>query len=270
MTTDAGRFAGDIPGYYDRHMGPVLFADYAAEMARRVAMLAPRRVLETAAGTGIVTRCLRDTLPGDAELVATDFNPPMLEIAKAKFRADEAVAFQPADGTALPFPDARFDAIVCQFGIMFFPDKAKGYREAFRVLAPGGHYFFSVWDSHAHNPSAGIAHAALAAAHPADPPRFWLLPHSLSAIDPIKEGLSEAGFGEVTISVVPLLKKIADLEAFVRGLVYGNPSFTQISERGIDPERLVAAMHAGLRQAVGESGTLKLQAILYCARKPDR
>jgi ubiquinone/menaquinone biosynthesis C-methylase UbiE len=127
MTSDrtSGNFVGSIPDYYDQGLGPVLFADFASEMAKRVSARPVQRVLEIAAGTGIVTRQLRDRLPADAMLTATDLNPPMLEVARSKFRPGERVEFQPADATALPFADACFDAVVCQFGVMFFPDKAK-------------------------------------------------------------------------------------------------------------------------------------------------
>ena len=123
---------------------PIVFVDFATDIAHRAAAWSPARVLETAAGTGVVTRQLRDLLPASAHLTATDLNPPMLEIARAKFRPDEQVDFRPADATALPFPDGNFDAVVCQFGVMFFPDKDKSYREIHRVLAPGGRYLFNV------------------------------------------------------------------------------------------------------------------------------
>jgi ubiquinone/menaquinone biosynthesis C-methylase UbiE len=152
MAGEASGYVGSIPHHYDQNLGPLLFTDYAADLACRIATLNPRRVLETAAGTGIVTRALRDALPANAKLTATDLNAPMLDIAATKFHPSEAVDFRTADATALPFADASFDAIVCQFGVMFFPDKDKSYREAFRVLATGGHYVFSIWDSHYHNP----------------------------------------------------------------------------------------------------------------------
>src|SRR5262249_28598895 len=138
-------------------LGPMIFVDYAADIARRAAACSPARVLETAAGTGIVTRQLRDVLPPSAHVTATDLNAPMLEVARTKFRPSEAVDFRSADATALPFPDGAFDAVVCQFGVMFFPQKDTSYREVRRVLAPGGRYFFSVWDSHRHNPFGRIA-----------------------------------------------------------------------------------------------------------------
>jgi SAM-dependent methyltransferase len=130
MSDRAAKFVGNIPTFYDQGLGPVFFAEFADDIARRVAASAPIRVLETAAGTGIVTRRLRDLLPREAQLTATDLNPPMLEAARGKFRAEERVTFQPADATALPFPDDSFDAVVCQFGVMFFPDKDKAYHEA--------------------------------------------------------------------------------------------------------------------------------------------
>jgi ubiquinone/menaquinone biosynthesis C-methylase UbiE len=123
MTGQAANFTGSIPENYDRGLVPHIFVDYAADLSRRVAALNPRRVLEIAAGTGAVTRQLRDALPAVASLTASDLNPPMLEVAKQKFRAGEDVAFQPADATSLPFADAAVDVVACQFGVMFFPDK---------------------------------------------------------------------------------------------------------------------------------------------------
>jgi len=169
MPSDAS-FVGSIPEHYDRGLGPMVFVDYAADIARRTAVCSPRRVLEIAAGTGIATRRLRDVLPAGAHLTATDLNPPMLEIARAKFRPDEQVDFRPADATTLPFADGSFDAVVCQFGVMFFPDKDKSYREVHRVLAPGGRYLFNVWDGHRHNQFGRIAHEVAGGFFPADPP----------------------------------------------------------------------------------------------------
>jgi ubiquinone/menaquinone biosynthesis C-methylase UbiE len=165
----------------------MIFADYAADIARRTAACGPARVLETAAGTGIVTRQLRNLLPTNVKLVATDLNPPMLEVARSKLRPSERVEFQVADATALPFPDGSFDAVVCQFGVMLFLEKDKSYREVHRVLAPGGRYRFNVWDSPRHNPFGRIAHDVVGSFFPADPPQFYSVPFSYHQIDPIKE-----------------------------------------------------------------------------------
>src|SRR5436309_11211293 len=138
VTSNAASFVGNIPHHYDEGLGPVVFVDYAADMARRVGARPVSRVLETAAGTGIVSRQLRDVLPANAQLTATDLNPPMVEVARTKFQSSEKVDLRSADAMALPFPDGAFDAVICQFGVMFFPHKAKSYQELNRVLAPGG------------------------------------------------------------------------------------------------------------------------------------
>ena len=148
LRDDQSDFVSSIPEHYDRNLGPIIFTDYAADIARRAAAGKPAKVLETAAGTGIVTRALRDHLPAGTRLTATDLNEPMLDVARTKFRAGEQVEFQPADALALPFADGSFDTVVCQFGVMFFPDKDQSYREVYRVLTPGGRYLFNIWDSH--------------------------------------------------------------------------------------------------------------------------
>ena len=141
MTTDAV-FAGSIPSVYDRYLGPVIFEPYAQDLANRLSTLNAERVLETAAGTGIVTRALVSSLAPNVSIVATDLNQPMLDHA-AKAVSSSCVSWQKADAQALPFPDGAFDAVVCQFGVMFFPDKQQAYREARRVLKPGGHFIFN-------------------------------------------------------------------------------------------------------------------------------
>ena len=186
------KFGGSIPQHYDHGLGPIVFVDYAADIAVRAAALKPMRVLETAAGTGIVSRALRDTLAADTQLTSTDLSPQMLEVARAKFAPEERIAFQQADATALPFDDQSFDVVVCQFGVMFYPDKDLGYREVSRVLVPGGHYLFSVWDSHRNNPYSRIAHQVLGTVFPVDPPQFQRVPFSYP-FEPIKDSARRRG-----------------------------------------------------------------------------
>jgi SAM-dependent methyltransferase len=269
MSNDAASFVGNIPQYYDQGLGPIIFADYAADIAQRTAAGNPARVLETAAGTGIVTRKLCDTLPTGVHLTATDLNPPMLDLARNKFRSSEAVAFQPADATALPFADGSFDAVVCQFGLMFFPDKPKSYSEVFRVLAPRGRYLFSVWDSHRHNPFGRITHEVAARFFPADPPQFYNVPFSCHAIDPIKEALIAAGFGDINVAVIRLDKELPDAANFARAAVYGNPLIDQVRARGgVDPDRIVETLAQEFRREFGaDPGRLPLQAMVFSATR---
>ncbi len=268
MSNDAS-FVGNIPEHYDRGLGPLIFVDYAADIARRVAACSPARVLETAAGTGIVTRQLRDLVPAGARLTATDLNPPMLEVARARFRPGEQVDFRPADAMTLPFPDGGFDVVVCQFGVMFFPDKDKAYGETYRVLAAGGRYLFNVWDAHRYNPFGRIAHEVASSFFPADPPQFYKIPFSYHQIDPIKESLIGAGFADINVAIVRLEKEIPDVVLFARGLVYGNPLIDQIKARGgVDPDRIVDALTRALRQEFGaDPGRMPLQAIVFSASR---
>lgn len=264
---DPTQFIGSIPDHYDRGMGPVIFAGPAALAAKRVASLAPARVLETAAGTGIVTRALRDALPPSATIVATDLNGAMLDVSAKKFRPDESVTFQPADACLLPFADGAFDAVLCQFGVMFFPDKDKAYREARRVLAPGGHYVFSVWDAMRHNPFSRVTTEVLHAAFAADPPPFLNTPVGYAAIDPVKASLLAAGFEGLRLDVIRMPGPVADFSAFAGGLVRGSPLVDQIRARGETPEKIERLVEAALRREFGAAGSVPLQFMLYEARR---
>jgi ubiquinone/menaquinone biosynthesis C-methylase UbiE len=270
MAGEASGYVGSIPQHYDRNLGPVLFAEYAADIAHRVARLNPQRVLETAAGTGIVTRALRDALPTAASLTATDLNAPMLDITATKFSPGETVEFCTADATALPFDDGSFDAIVCQFGVMFFPDKDKSYREVFRVLAAGGHYVFSIWDSHRHNPIGRIAHEVIGSFFPSDPPQFQSVPFAYR-FEPIKESLIDAGFAGISAAVLKSQKEVADFATLARGLVYGSPVIDQVEQRGgVDPAHIVDAIVRQYRKAFGDEPTMiPRQAIVLSADKPS-
>ena len=265
MPDNAAQFIGSIPQIYDRGLGPVLFEPYAAVMAERVAALAPARLLETAAGSGIVTRRLRDVLPSQTEIVATDLNAPMLNIARAKFRPDERVAFSPADAQALPFADGAFDAMVCQFGVMFYPDKDKAHREARRVLRKDGHYLFSVWNPPPGTPWLDVVSTALARVFPVDPPTFYHVPFNYAAIDPAKSALQSAGFARIRVDILPVIAPLADIAAFSRAIVFGNPSVEQVRARGVDPERFAAEIEKEMRAAFGAASAMPLEATIFQA-----
>src|SRR3569832_39924 len=193
-------FAGSIPEKYDCHMVPLIFEPYAADMARRVAALSPSAVLEIAAGSGVVTRDLAPRLSKDASYVVTDLNQPMLDYAASRQPPDPRITWRQADALALPFEDAAFDVVCCQFGAMFFPDRVRGYREARRVLKAGGHYIFSVWDRIEENVFADDVTNALARIFPSDPPRFLArTPHGYHDTAAIRRDVEEAGFSRVAI-----------------------------------------------------------------------
>jgi SAM-dependent methyltransferase len=194
MATTDTLFAGSIPELYDTLLVPLIFEPYAQDLARRVAALKPTRVLETAAGTGVVARALAKALPPSCEIVATDLNQPMLDRAAAIGTA-RPVQWQQADAMQLPFDDASFDVVVCQFGVMFFPDKARAYAQARRVLQPGGVFLFNAWDRIEENEFADGVTAALVPLFPADPPRFLArTPHGYHDEAAIARDLAQGGF----------------------------------------------------------------------------
>lgn len=193
-------FAGSIPENYDRYMVPLIFEPFAADMARRAAFLSPAAVLETAAGTGVVTRALAPKLSPGASYTVTDLNQPMLDHAASRQPPDGRITWRQADALALPFEDAAFDLVCCQFGAMFFPDRPSAYREARRVLKPGGHFLFSVWDRIEENVFADDVTNALARIFPDDPPRFLArTPHGYHDKAVIRRELEDAGFSPVVI-----------------------------------------------------------------------
>jgi SAM-dependent methyltransferase len=187
-------FAGSIPQLYDEYFVPLIFEPYAVDLSARTAARRPGRVLEVAAGTGAVTRHLAVDLPAGSAIVATDLNPGMIARAREVGTA-RPVEWQAADAMQLPFADASFDAVVCQCGVMFFPDRAAAYAEARRVLRPGGTFLFNAWDRIEDNELADIVTATLATVFPADPPRFMArTPHGYHDTAAIARDVAAGGF----------------------------------------------------------------------------
>ena len=265
MSKQASNFVGSIPENYDRFLGPRIFHDYADDVARRVLDLGPQRVLELAAGTGVVTRKLRDLLPDDCLITATDLNPPMLVVAESKFQPDERVQFESADATELPYGVSEFDTVVCQFGVMFFPDKQRSYQEVFRILKPGGHYVFNVWGPLRSNPFAEIAHATVTDFFPEDPPGFYKVPFGYNDASTIEKSLAGVGFSDISIEKLDITSEIPSSKEFATGLVFGNPLFEEITSRGGEPDKVCSAVAEALESQLGES--MPLQALVVVAKK---
>jgi ubiquinone/menaquinone biosynthesis C-methylase UbiE len=196
-------FAGSIPEIYDRFLVPLICESYAEDLARRVARIQPQHTLETAAGTGVLTRAMAPRLPADARIVATDLNQPMLDYAAARLPDDSRITWQQADALSLSFEKQSFDAVACQFGVMFFPDRVRGYAEVHRVLRSGGCFFFNVWDRISENDFAEVVTGAMATLFPQDPPCFLArTPHGYHDVEKIREELTVAGFTEILIETI--------------------------------------------------------------------
>ena len=259
-------FSGSIPQLYDRYLGPVLFEPYAADLARRVAAHARGPVLEMACGTGIVTQQLRAHLTPEIEIVATDLSQPMLDYARTKLATLKKVDWRQADIAALPFPDASFAAVVCQFGLMFVPDKQAAFREARRVLGKGGLFAFNVWDGITTIPYAHIAHETLAKLFPADPPQF-LTPFTFNDHEVLRQLLTTHDFGDVHLETVTLEVRSESAKALAIGFVQGSPLSAAIQERGASFEFVVAAVAEALAQHGGAAPFRStLQAVVVTAR----
>ena len=267
---DMTAFTGKIPENYDRHLGPLFFEPYAEDLVARVPVQDGMRILEVACGTGIVTRRLVDKLAGRGTIIATDLNEAMFAHARKGLPRRGDATWRHADGTSLPFETRSFDVVVCQFGVMFFSDKAAGAREAFRVLRPGGLYLFSVWDALEHNPVPRLTHETVSAFFPDDPPMFYTVPFSYHDTAVIESLLREAGFEAVACErVVKEGKSTSAADAAV-GLIDGNPVYGEIMQRR--PEALAdikAAVAARLARELGDQPLrAPLRAIVATGRRP--
>ncbi len=263
-------FVESIPEHYDRYLGPLFFHGFADEMAARLDVWPGMRVLETACGTGIVTERLVARLAGSGSLVATDLNEPMLAYAAAKGLRTEYLEWRQADATKLPFADGSFDAVVCQFGLMFFPDKAAGVREAFRVLKPGGRFLVSVWDRLEDNPAPRITHETVAAFFTSDPPQFYTVPFSLHDATVVTGLLEGAGFFDVQWERLHRVGVSPSAAEAVIGLIEGNPIYLAIMERRASAlADIKAAVATNLAAALGDRPLrCPLRAIFLSARRP--
>ena len=263
-------FAGSIPKIYDEYLVPLIFSHYAADIARRVAALAPSTLLETAAGTGAVTRAVAAALPAGIRYVATDLNEPMLAVAAQRQSEDERMSWRQADATALPFDDAAFDVVCCQFGAMFFPDRIMGYAEAKRVLRPQGTFVFNVWDRIEENVFADEATAVLGKIFPDDPPRFMArTPHGYHDKAAIRTDLERAGFTDISIETLSATSSAPTADHVAIAYCQGTPLRGEIEAR--DASRLQAATEAvaeAIRTRHG-SGPVeaRIQALVITARR---
>jgi ubiquinone/menaquinone biosynthesis C-methylase UbiE len=254
MATTDTVFTGSIPSIYDNCMVPLLFEPYAAVVAERAKPLQPKRILETAAGTGAVTAALHAALP-DAEIIATDLNQPMLDVAASRIRSDK-VSFVAADALQLPFDDSSFDLVVCQFGIMFFPDKVAANAEARRVLREGGRYLLVIWDSIDRNLVTRAAGAAVAKLFPEDDGAFYeRIPFRYHDVAQIEHDLLAAGFDDIELETVELMSRAPSAADAAKGLCQGSPMRAEIEKYGpAARDRATEAAAHALRQFEGPNG----------------
>lgn len=225
-------FSGSIPQLYEQYLVPLIFQAYAEDIASRVTQLQPSAVLEIAAGTGVVTRELAKRLPPDVQIIASDLNEPMLAQAAATATA-RPVEWRQADAMQLPFGEGMFDVVVCQFGVMFFPDKPRAFSEIRRVLRPGGIFLFNVWDRIEDNEFADVVTQSLADMFPDDPPRFLArTPHGYHDVEAITADLAAGGFkGQPSISTLAMRSRADSPRVPAIAYCEGTPLRSEIETR---------------------------------------
>jgi ubiquinone/menaquinone biosynthesis C-methylase UbiE len=258
-------FRGSIPALYDQYLGPMIFSPYADDLAARLADIRHGRVLETAAGTGVVTRALVCALRQDVSIVATDLNQPMLDHASGQLQS-ERVTWRQADAHTLPFADATFEAVVCQFGVMFFQDKPRAFAEALRVLKPGGRFLLNVWDRIEENEFADVVVRSVAALFPDDPPLFLArTPHGHHDAAALEAQLRAAGFRTTSVETVARESTAPSALSVAVGYCQGTPMRNEIEGHGPDAlARATGAATAALAARYGAgpvSGRIKAHVI---------
>ena len=261
-------FAGSIPEIYDSHLVPLIFEPYAVDLVTRLERLAPKKVLEIAAGTGVVTRAMAAMLPPDTAITATDLNQPMLDTAAA-LGTKRPVLWQQADAMTLPFEDEAFDAVVCQFGVMFFPDRPKAFAEVRRVLRRGGTFLFNSWDRIEENEFADAVTRGLATLYPEDPPRFLArVPHGYSDRIAIGLDLAGGGFSRPDIRTVGARSKATSPRIPAIAYCQGTPLRNEIEARARPlAEATDAAAHAVARRFGTGAVEAKIQAHVIATAK---
>lgn len=261
-------FSGSIPGVYDRCLGPFIFEKMAADVAARLPLVPGTRVLEAACGTGRVTRHLLAALPEGATLTATDLSGGMLAVAQERLGADLRITWREADALALPYAEGSFDVVVCQFGVMFFPDKLAGLREMHRVLTPGGRLLFSTWDSHDANPYAATVQRVVSSFYPDDPPGFYQVPFGMHDRDELAQLATDAGFTDVRVVVRGDVAESESALEVATGFVGGNAVSTWLRERNGDFDAVTQAVAQAFRAEFGDAPMrAPMQALIVTGRR---
>lgn len=235
MSVTTTAFTGSVPENYDRYLVPYIFEPYAKDLLARTDHAGVSHVLETACGTGSVTALLRNTLPPEVRLVATDLNGDMITIGK-KILADKGIEWMVADAQALPFENDSFDLLVCQFGLMFIPDKATALKEAYRVVRLGGRIVFNTWDKLENNPAFYVADQVVKKYFPKEPPSFFHIPFSMYDEKELQSLFEKAGFRDIRIELVKKEGTSPSSAATATGMLEGTPMYPTIQQRG--PELL--------------------------------
>lgn len=264
MSTEIN-FSGSVPQNYDTYLGPLLFEPYAKDLVNWIEPKEKQKVLELACGTGRVTHHLLNKLPAPVHITATDLNADMISIAKSKIN-DERILWKVVDAQDLPFKDKEFELVVCQFGVMFFEDKLKAFKEVYRVLNEGGIFLFNTWDKVEHNMLSNLTQQVLLELIKVDPPLFFEKgPFSFYDQEQIKHLLMDAGFKDIIISIAKKETESNDFDSMIKGIIDGSPLTNYLQQTGAPQQKI----RNRLKQLLQDNSHTKLpmQAIVCEAKK---
>lgn len=235
MVNTEWQLSGNMAERYEEHLVPVIFTPWANDLIARVDFAPGDRLLDLACGTGIVAR-----LATRSGVMATggDINPGMLAVAKERSAGLNAT-FQLADALDLPFEDESFDAIICQQGLQFFPDKPAAVSECLRVLKPGGRAVFCTARGLEENPLMQAQVAAFSRYFGEEATQAIRAVCGFPDAEKVQALFDDAGFGQVAVETVVLDLEAEDGSAFVNGLMMATP----VAER-------IAAMNQAERTAL--------------------
>lgn len=262
-------FTGSIPANYDEYLGPMFFEDYAIDIAARIEAFKAKSVLELCCGTGRVTNHLRKALPSSTRFVASDLSPDMLKVAQSRLQ-DSSIDWIIIDAQQIPYDTNEFDLVVCCFGFMLVPDRAKAFAEALRVLRPGGTLLMSSWDTVERNEASFVFRSIIKEELGDSLPETYRLPFALNDPAEVRKELSAAGFSNVVVEVVGKKSVCATAKQGAYGLVHGGSFYNEIAKHG--PERLkkiLEMVETGLANKYGSAPMVTpMSALITQASKP--
>jgi SAM-dependent methyltransferase len=260
-----------VPELCDRHLVPLIFDRFADDLVERLRDLHAESMLEVAAGTGVVTRAMAAGLPASVSITATDLSQPMIDYGQS-VGTSLPVTWQRGDVIDLPFGNASFDAVVCQFGVMFLPDRPAAFAEVARVLRPGGVFLFNVWDAIEHNEFAAVVTAAVGGMFVDDPPLFLTrTPYGYFDEATIQADVAAGGFvSPASVAVLEARSRARSAEVPAIAFCQGTPLRNEIEARhpsGLAEATAVAA--AAIEERFGETDVDgKIRGFVISATKP--
>jgi SAM-dependent methyltransferase len=215
------QISGSAADIYEQHMVPAIFARWAPDLVQAAGVQPAERVLDVACGTGAVTRLLAEQVGPAGNVTGLDITPGMLAAARLA-APSQRIEWLEGSAVKMPLPDGTFDAVVCQQGLQFFPDKPAALSEMRRVLKRGGRLALSCWRSVEHTPGYLVLEQALA--RRVGPEKAALPPFSLGDAGAIRGLVVGAGFREVKLRAEAKMMRFRSAEHLVRAVVGGAPA----------------------------------------------